>query len=375
MLALYVHVPFCRSKCAYCDFFSLPISSQTDAYAEALIREVNFKGSSWGGKLNTFYFGGGTPSCLEPELLAAVLNECGRFFSWDCNTEFTVEVNPGTVNRRYLEYIRSLGVNRLSIGLQAAQDSHLRRLGRGHSVAEFSRALEDARSAGFVNVSIDAIYGLPEQTCVDYMETLDFVVSSGAEHVSVYALQVESNTPFYERWSQGKLIVPDDDAVAEMMLKGRDFLLKQGYSQYEISNFALPGFESRHNMTYWRNQEYLGLGPSAASYIGGRRFVNIADLSAYTNTLAAGKLPLASCECLDQERSMAETVILGLRMLNEGVNRQTFKKRYGVDPLRHYQQIIDKWCNLGFLEFTPDLIRLTAKAVPVASQIQLTFLP
>lgn len=351
------------------------MSTQTDAYVEALVREVNLRGSLWGGKLNTFYCGGGTPSCLEPELLAAVLKECGRFFSWDSNTEFTLEANPGTINSRYLESIRSLGINRLSIGLQAAQDGHLRRLGRGHSVADCARALEDARAAGFNNISVDAIYGLPQQTCADYMDTLDFIVLSGAEHVSVYALQVEPNTPFYELWSQGKLTVPDDDVVAEMMLMGRDFLLKRGYGQYEISNYALPGFESRHNITYWRNQEYLGLGPSAASYINGRRFVNVADLTAYTSKLAVGQLPLASCECLDQERGMAETVILGLRLLNEGVNRRSFMDRYGVDPLTHYQQVIEKWRDLGYLEVTSELIRLTAKAVPVASQIQLSFLP
>lgn len=375
MLALYVHVPFCRSKCAYCDFFSVPVLSQTKAYVAALIKEVDLRGRLWGSKLNTFYFGGGTPSCLEPELLAAVLNECGRFFSWDSSTEFTLEANPGTVDRQYLEYIRSLGVNRLSIGLQAAQDNHLRRIGRGHSVADFTRALKDARAAGFTNISVDAIYGLPEQTCEDYRETLDFITSSGAEHVSVYALQVEVNTPFYELRSQGKLAVPDDDAVADMMLMGREYLTGQGYSQYEISNYARPGFESRHNITYWKNQEYLGLGPSAASYIGGRRFVNVADLDSYANALANDRLPVASCECLDRERGMAETIILGLRLLSEGVNRQSFNDRYDIDPVVHYQKIIDKWCDLGFLEVTPELIRLTAKAVPVASQIQLAFLP
>ena len=375
MLALYVHVPFCRSKCAYCDFYSLPESSQTDAYVEALIREIHLRGSLWGAKISTIYFGGGTPSCLKPESLAAVLNECGRFFSWDSNIECTLEANPGTVNKQYLESVRSLGINRLSIGLQAAQDSHLRRLGRGHTVADFLRALEDARAAGFTNISVDAIYGLPEQTCEDYLETLDFIASSGVEHVSVYALQVEQNTPFHELWSRGKLTVPDDDFVADMMLAGRDFLVKRGFRHYEISNFSLPGFESRHNTTYWRNEEYLGLGPSAASYIAGRRFVNVADLSAYRATLADARLPLASCERLDPEQGMAETFILGLRMLNEGVNRQSFKDRYGVDPFVHYQKVVEKWRDLGFLEVTPELIRLTPKAIPVASQIQLAFLP
>lgn len=376
MSALYIHVPFCLSKCAYCDFYSVGMDHQlVDVYIKSLLCELELKGRLWGGALNTIYFGGGTPSCLEPELVAAALSQCGRFFSWSRDTEVTFEANPGSICKDYLERISSLGVNRLSIGLQSAQSHHLRRLGRRHTLDDFLQAIEDAKAIGLNNISADAIYGLPLQTCAEYLETLRVITAAGVQHVSVYALQVEPNTPFHDLYSQGKLSVPTDEEVVEMMLKGREYLLLQGYNQYEISNFARPGFESRHNITYWRNEEYLGVGPGAASYITGRRFVNVADLSRYAEMLSIGYLPTGSCEHLDFEHSMGETMILGLRLTIEGVSRERFKERYGVDPLLQYKQAIDKWSDLGYLEVTPEAIRLTEKALPVASQVQVAFLP
>lgn len=373
---LYIHVPLCKSKCVYCDFYSLPESDAlAAAYVESLLAEIKLKGQIWGGPVETVYFGGGTPSCLSLEQAAAILKECGRFFSWCQDAEVTFEINPGTVDAEYLRGLRALGVNRLSIGLQAHQDHHLLRLGRAHHVADFSHAVESVQRAGFSNFSVDAIYGLPEQTLQEYLKTLACITESGATHVSVYALQVEPNTPLYSEVAEGRIVVPDEDLVAEMMLTGRELLLARGYVHYEISNYALPGHYARHNTLYWRNHDYVGLGPGASSYIAGRRFSNIPDLATYSLLVRDARMPVAACERVKQAEAMAETMMLGLRMLDEGVNRTEFARRFGRDPVEVYGAEIEKHLALGLLDVSGSSVRLTSRGFPIASQVQISFLP
>ena len=372
---LYLHVPLCASKCLYCDFYSLPVAEDVAAkYLESVVQEIALRGKLWGGAVQTIYFGGGTPSCLSLTQVATILWECSRFFTWPRGCEVTFEINPNRLGIDYLRGLKSLGITRLSVGLQAIQPHHLVLLQRLHTASDFSRLSEDIRNAGFDNYSIDALYGFPEQTLTDYLHTLQAIVASGAKHVSAYALQLEPHTPLAHAVAEGVLSIPEEDEVADMMLAGRDYLLAQGFSHYELSNFAAPGFESRHNNLYWRNEEYIGLGPGAASYIAGRRCSNVADLDHYARTLGLGRLPVHYCERLQAPRQMGETMMLGLRMLWEGVNRERFAERFGCDCVDAYSQIIARFVRMGFLEVTPHAVRLTAAGMPIASQIQMSFL-
>jgi len=375
VLGLYVHVPFCLSKCHYCDFYSLKHSAPAEeAYVSALLQEVALKGQLWGGSAQTLYFGGGTPSTLGLNSLALILKAFDRYFPRATASEVTYEVNPGTVQAGDFVRLRSLGINRISIGLQSHLDSHLHMLGRPHTLADFHSAVQGIKAAGFDNFSVDALYGLPLQTVSDYLATLDCLVATGATHISAYALQIESGTQFAQLKEQGRLVPSGEDEVADMMLAGRDFLRARGFVHYEISNFARPGYESKHNRLYWQNREYLGFGPSAASFIGRRRFANIADIEGYCHRLKQGMLATASCEKLTKSLEMAETMILGLRMLEEGVKRRDFAQRFGPDPLDYYGEQLAPCVRQGLLHVDDIALRLTAKGFPLASQVQMAFL-
>jgi len=376
VLGLYVHVPFCLSKCHYCDFYSLKHGvGAEDSYVRALLQEVDLKGYLWGQTADTLYFGGGTPSTLSLKSLSLILKALDCYFPRAKHSETTFEVNPGTVHATDFAMLRSMGINRISIGLQSHLDSMLRLLGRPHTLADFFNTVQGLKAAGFRNFSVDALYGLPGQTLHDYLATLDSIVSTGATHISAYALQIESGTQFALLEGQGIITPCDEDQVADMMLAGRDFLLARGFVHYEISNFALPGYESQHNMLYWRNSTYLGFGPSAASYVEQRRSVNVADIASYVKVLGQGRLATAACEKLTRSLEMAETMILGLRMLEEGVNRAHFALRFGPDPLDCYGEQIATGVSQGSLHADDITLRLTAKGFPLASQVQMAFLP
>jgi oxygen-independent coproporphyrinogen-3 oxidase len=373
---LYVHVPFCRRKCAYCDFYSVPVSQpQIALFMEGLSHELALKGRLWGGTVDSVYFGGGTPSSLEVEQVATALTECGRYFYWSGETEITCEVNPGTVDYEYLRALRSLGVNRLSIGLQSSSDELLCTLGRVHGYTDFLETYCAARRAGFDNISVDVMYGLPGQEIGDYLSTLKDVVDLGAEHVSAYSLQLEEGTLLHARHGLGEGILPEESAVVEMLLLGREYLLSRSYGHYEVSNYCLEGRESRHNLLYWHNEEYVGLGPGAASFVAGRRFLNVADLALYHKSLVHGKLPTVQCERLDEKGHRSESAILALRLLREGIDRQRFLQRYGVDPLEEFAEAIDYWHHAECLKVTSDRVILTKKGLLWLNRIQESFLP
>ncbi len=309
-LGLYIHIPFCKAKCIYCDFYSLPrAEEQMDAYVAALRRDIAQRAEAAGSyTVDTVYFGGGTPSYLGAERLEAILETAFAHYHVSADAEITTEANPDSAREEQpLRHLREAGFNRISLGMQSACDEELRRIGRVHTHKETISAVKAARAAGFDNLSLDLIYGLPEQTSARWEENLRAAIALAPEHLSCYGLKVEEGTPLYEKRSAMHL--PDDDTQAEEYLAAVERLARAGYRQYEISNFARPGRESRHNLKYWTMQEYLGFGPGAHSDFGGRRFACARDLGAYL----AGKTLLSEAYCPPEREREEERVMLSLR--------------------------------------------------------------
>lgn len=309
-LGLYIHVPFCKAKCIYCDFYSLPRSEEyMDAYAAALQRDLAQRAAEAADcTVDTVYFGGGTPSYLGADRLCCILETVFAHYRVGRDAEITLEANPDSArDEAALRRLRRTGFNRISLGMQSASDEELRSIGRVHTHCETVEALGAARAAGFDNVSLDLIYGLPAQTPARWRDNLAAAIALQPEHLSCYGLKVEEGTPLYAR--RGEMDIPDDDAQAEEYLYTAAALEKAGYRQYEISNFARPGRESRHNLKYWRMQEYLGFGPGAHSDFGGRRFARARDLAAYL----AGKERLSEDARPPEREREKERVMLSLR--------------------------------------------------------------
>ena len=309
-LGLYLHIPFCKSKCIYCDFYSLARSEEKmDAYCAALKRELS-QGAARAAAytIDTVYLGGGTPSLLGARRLAELLEAVGAHYALSRDAEITFEANPDSAqDADALRLLRSAGFNRISLGAQSFDDGELRALGRIHTAAETARAAAAARSAGFDNVSLDLIYGLPRQTMARWQANLAAAVALQPEHLSCYGLKVEKGTPLYSRRAQAQL--PDDDAQADFYLETVRFLRENGYGQYEISNFSKPGYESRHNLKYWTLGEYLGFGPGAHSDFGGRRFAVARDLNAYLQ----GSIVYSEDAAVSPRERQEEYLMLGLR--------------------------------------------------------------
>lgn len=304
-IGLYIHVPFCASKCAYCDFYSRVRRDRLPDYLAVLKREIGSYRDR-GITADTLFFGGGTPSLLEPEQIAELISLCREVFALD--GEITMEANPDTVTPARLRDFREAGVNRLSFGVQSAVDTELKLLGRKHTFAQAEEAVRAAREAGFDNLTLDLMLGIPEQTASSLQTTLERITALRPEHLSCYLLKIEENTPFFRRHMEQ--LCADEDETADFYLTVSHYLRKLGYRHYEISNFALPGYESRHNLKYWRCEDYLGFGPAAHSCFGGRRFYHPADLERYiTGSPPEDDGPSGSPE---------ERIMLALR-LDEGI--------------------------------------------------------
>ena len=309
-LGLYIHIPFCKAKCAYCDFYSLAHSeAQMDAYCTALKGDlVRWADAAKGYSVDTVYFGGGTPSYLGANRLKSLLETVLSHYHVAADAEITFEANPDNARDiDALKTLRSAGFNRISLGAQSFDDAELQEIGRIHTAGEIAQAVGAARAAGFDNLSLDLIYGLPRQTMARWRENLSAAIALVPEHLSCYGLKVEEGTPLYLRRERAQL--PDDDAQADFYLETVRFLAQHGYAQYEISNFARPGFASRHNLKYWTLGEYLGFGPGAHSDFGGRRFAVARDLSAYL----AGKTVLSEDTAISHRERQREYFLLGLR--------------------------------------------------------------
>lgn len=369
---LYIHVPFCLKKCRYCDFVSYPFKEDAAAaYLRALRREMELYGQipDVGEKeFSSVFIGGGTPTCLAAGELAAILEAAAKIFTLSPGCEITVEANPGTVCLIKLRDLAAAGFNRLSLGVQSFDDRLLRVLGRLHTAGEASGAFTMARAAGFANINIDLIFGIPGQTARESENTLCETVRMAPEHIAAYSLQVEEGTPLAQSIERGE-IAPCPEELDLAMYRGAiDNLKSAGYSHYEISNFARPGRESRHNLGYWRNRPYLGLGPAAHSYLGGCRFFNEPSLESYIDRLSRGELPLAGREELSPETEMSETMFTGLR-LTGGVDLAGFHRRFGRPAQAVYREQIKKLAGMGLVEQAGGFLRLTGRGLPLANEV------
>lgn len=374
--ALYVHIPFCIAKCAYCDFTSFPIRGQdTRTYVEALIEEMRLVRVSIPSLTTTFgsvYFGGGTPTTLSPQTLVGILERLRELYPIAEDAEVTVEANPGTVDRDALQHLRAGGFNRLSLGVQALDDRLLRALGRIHTARQAVQSVCWAKEAGFGNISIDLIYGLPRQCVGDWQRTLQEAVALEPRHISAYALSVEPGTQFWHLRQRGLLCLPEEDIEAEMCELAEALLARHGYERYEISNYAQPGWRCRHNQAYWRNEPYLGFGAGAVSYWDGKRRRNVSEPRCYVGKVMAGCIPTEEWECLPPEKAAGEAVMLGLRML-DGIDAEDIQRRFGVSVLERFADRIRRLVDVGLLEVDGSRLRLTPRGVMLANEVWAEF--
>jgi len=368
--ALYVHVPFCKAKCHYCDFVSVPFDARlAKVYIEAMAADL--AQSTHGMRPETVYIGGGTPTVLELPLLEELLGLVGELVDTSAILEFTVEANPGTLDTQKLQLLHENGVNRLSLGIQTFDDDLLGTLGRCHSADEALKGYELAR-ATFGNISIDLIYAIPGQTLTGWQNDLDTAADLAPEHVSAYCLSCEEGTILAERVASGELALIDDDTAAEMYASARRRLSAAGLAQYEISNFARSGRACRQNIIYWRNEPYVGVGSSAASYDGRKRSTRIRDVVRYTAAFQAGESVVESEEELPPLERAGETLMLALRM-NEGITADEFASRTDCDLVETFGAVIDRHVTEGFLSFESGRLALTEKGMPVADSILADF--
>ncbi|MEW8959776.1 MAG: radical SAM family heme chaperone HemW [Moorella sp. (in: firmicutes)] len=373
---VYIHIPFCIRKCHYCDFVSYPGQAPEVmfAYCLDLEREMALVAGKWQpGPVATVYIGGGTPTLLPAPQLGRLLEALEHFFGLEPGAEVTVEANPGTVDVRKLKILKAAGVNRLSLGVQSLDDDLLAAMGRIHRRRDVYEALDQARRAGFRNINVDLIFGLPGQTLKAWKATLKEIVSLEPEHVSCYCLQVEEDTPWGRQAAAGVLSLPGEDMELAMYREAREFLAAAGYEQYEISNFARPGYRCRHNIAYWLNLPYLGLGAAAASHWQGRRWQNCRDLQEYHHALACGRLPREEMEILTPRQMMAETMFMGLRLI-EGVDLEDFQRRFGVDAREVYGRELEGLHRTGLLEEREGRLKLTEKGLTLANEVFIQFI-
>lgn len=374
-LGLYLHVPFCMKKCKYCDFLSWAGSEEEqETYVQGLLKEIeSYREFAKGYKVSTVFLGGGTPSILSGEQIERILGAVSDVFMMDKHAEITLETNPGTVTEEKLRSYKKAGINRLSIGLQSVKNENLKLLGRIHTYEEFLQSYELARQEGFKNISVDLISSLPGQTLESWKEELQEIVRLNPEHVSVYQLILEEGTPFYETYADHPELLPDEEVSREIYLSTGRILSEAGYEQYEISNYAKPGQESRHNLKYWDRADYLGLGLGAASMVRNIRMTNTRDLKTYLGHCSQPKTMREDVQFLEEPRQMEEFMFLGLRK-TRGVSRKEFHRVFGRDMDMVYEKTLAKCLENGMLKEHKDRVFLSEEGVLVSNLVLSEFL-
>ena len=371
-LSIYLHIPFCTTKCTYCAFNTytnqeklIPAFVQSLADEAAYVARQNPYSS-----VHTIFLGGGTPSLLTAKQFNTILSSLKDHFTISSDVEITIETNPNDLDTIYLKSLRELGINRLSIGMQTSNMGELTLFARRHDHAAVIKAFKAAREAGFDNINLDIIYGAPYQTIETWQQTLDDVFTLQPEHVSLYALGLEEETPLLDWVETGRVPTPDDDLAADMYELATITMVKNGYEQYEISNWSKPGYACRHNLQYWYNLPYIGLGPGAHGFAGGVRYDTILSPQRYIKaiqqhpdqSLVFPRTPATNNAIqVDQKNEIAETLIMTLRLTQEGVDRQIFEKRFGIDLLDLHRATLERFAGYDLLEIKPDVIRLTEK--------------
>ena len=366
---LYVHIPFCSSRCSYCDFATgLYQSELAERYVAALIEEIRTSRYS-GASVDTIYFGGGTPSLLAPAQLDHILATLHEQFTIDPSSEITLEINPGSVTREKLNAFRSIGVNRTSFGAQTFNDAELAKLGRSHTAADSLKTFADLRDSGFTNISFDLIAGLPGQTLKGWQRNVKQALDLRPEHLSFYLLEVHSGTPLAEHIRRGLQPVPDDDLAGVMYQWMLDHASKAGYEHYEISNLCRPGFHSRHNVKYWSAEPYYGFGCSSHSYDGRtQRWSNHRDVLKYVEMIENGMTPIVEKQELTETDVRSEALFLGMRLMR-GVDVRRYQESFGVDLREQHAADLDRFHKAGLLEFDGDLIRLTRTGALLSNEV------
>lgn len=357
---VYIHIPFCKSKCKYCSFVSFPKLEQKENYLDALKKEIhqNYKNEI----LNTLYFGGGTPSLLTPEEFHDLI----KIFNTNKNTEITAELNPENITFEYLQELKTSGVNRLSFGCQTFNDKILKIIGRRHIAKDVISAVNQAQKAGFENVSIDFIYGLPEQKLSDFENDLEKAISLNIQHISLYGLKIDEDCYFAQNPPKN---LPDEDSQADMYLKAIEILEKNNFIHYEISNFAKQGYESKHNLNYWDNNTYYGFGTAAHGYENDTRYFNTSNLEEYINNPLQHK----SSQKLTKQEQLEEEIFLGFRKM-EGINIEKINKKFNINFLKKYANIVDKYVSYKYLSDTNTGFKLTNNGILISNTILSEFL-
>jgi len=380
-VSLYLHIPFCHTRCYYCDFNTYAgILPLREPYVRALLAEIALAGEQARHddgsprRARTIFFGGGTPSLLTVTQIKRLLNACRAAFALDEDAEITLEANPGTLTSEQLVGLRAAGINRLSLGSQSFDAQLLKTLGRIHTPAEITQALSHARAAGFTSINLDFMFGLPGQSMHQWQETLAQALMLRPEHLSLYSLIIEEGTPFFNWTQEGRIVPGDEDLCADMYEYADELLQTAGYVNYEISNWALPGHQSRHNLTYWRNLPYIGMGAGAHSFFAGKRFSNERDPQQYINTLKKQQLPVVESETIEAMQEMSETAFLALRTAS-GLHLPTFEERFAT-PFACFVgnrlRIVEE---AGLLEQEEGWLRLSKRGRLLGNEVFLRLLP
>ncbi|MDD6995282.1 MAG: radical SAM family heme chaperone HemW [Candidatus Borkfalkiaceae bacterium] len=368
MAGIYIHIPFCRQKCSYCDFVSFPDKiGYAEAYMACVYKELKMRGAELKDRVfDTVYFGGGTPSYIPPKLILGAMNRIRECFRLTENPEITLELNPGTIGEEKVKIYEKAGINRFSIGLQTAIDEQLEDLGRIHNVRDYVYATKLLKGKNF---STDVMLGLKNQKKEDVKKTIELAAACGSSHISMYALTVEDGTPIYTDYLNGEL--PDSDEVAELYDYGRNLLASLGFNRYEISNFSKKGFESRHNLNYWRRGEYIGVGLAASSFLAGRRFTNTFNLDDYMKCVISGFFPAVDAEEVSEADAKFEKVMLALRTA-EGLSLQEYEREFSSTIEEDFPAALSKMRK--YLERTDGNLRIKDEYLYVQNQILMPFM-
>lgn len=371
--AVYIHIPFCLRKCNYCDFLSFYRPEEMTGYVDALVKEMEIAAAAYEVKAKTIFIGGGTPSCLEESLLEIVLQAVQKYFGSEALVEYTMEANPGTLSAEKLALMRKYGVNRLSLGVQSDRTDQLKMLGRIHSFDEARQAVELARAAGFENINLDFMYGLPGQTAEQWSETLVNAIRLNPQHLSLYQLKIEEGTAMYQWLEDGKISEFDDEQALAMYRIAQHVLAEHGYGQYEISNYAQPGRESLHNQVYWRTENYLGVGLGSCSWVRPLRWNNQFEMNDYIGLVQTGQLPGQEPEHLTETEQMEETVFMALRM-NQGLSKQLFSERFAKPAEAVFADALRRCMEKGWIKETEEAYFLTEEGRVLGNLVFMEFI-